>query len=434
LSEREDGLIDIIKPLSVARRSTQEEIELAIGCEKKGPRIFLATIQYSENQKLIDENGKFITVTLPVDMYYHQILICGKTGSGKTVAAKYFAQYFVEELEGAVLAVNVKGDDLLKMYLASKSNSEEIKKEWDDLGLSSHGVRNFVVYYPPFTSIPKGVDENYCEKITMNTNEIDPNALTGLLQNISDVAAFSLPNIFRFWKEKKKREDETFSDFVLYFQRGKDDEYTYSTLNERDEEGETKLHYATYQNLVRNLDNAKLFFDNKGAKTLQANDILVKGKMAIINVADYRGIEFGAILLRDILHKIVLQKDEKRNTTPILIIIDEVHQFYNTESSREALGDLDTICRTGRSKQIGIIFSSQNPEDIPRGLEGVINTKIVFNSSERTVKSIGVDLSSVEIESLKKGYAVGTVYGMPHLKVFKVPLALAGVLDQQEGG
>jgi len=50
-----------------------------------------------------------------------------------------------------------------------------------------------------------------------------------------------------------------------------------------------------------------------------------------------------------------------RSKVPILIIIDEVHMFYDTESSREALGALDTICRTGRSQEIGILFSFPEP-------------------------------------------------------------------------
>ena len=63
-------------------------------------------------------------------MFFHQILICGKTGSGKTVASKYLAQFFVEELKkyGAVLAVNVKDIDLLTMDRPSKSVNSSILK------------------------------------------------------------------------------------------------------------------------------------------------------------------------------------------------------------------------------------------------------------------------------------------------------------------
>ncbi len=304
------------------------------------------------------------------------------------------------------------------------------------MGVSPHGVENFVIYHPPTTDLPKGVDKTYGQKITLNVNNIEPKALTGLLLNISDIAAQSLPNIFRYWREvwriEKDTPNATFSDFVTYFQNGKVDRYIYKTLNEREEEGETQLHHSTYTNLLYNLDNARVFFDNEGAKTLEVGDILFPGKMSVIHAAELGGVDFGSILLRDLLRKIVKAKDEKKSTyPPILIIIDEVHQFYKTDSSKEALGDLDTICRTGRSKKIGIIFSSQNPTDIPKGLESVINTKIFFNSNYKVVKSLGLDLSLNEIESLKKGYAIGAIYGMPHLKIFKFPLALAGVINSE---
>lgn len=112
-----------------------------------------------------------------------------------------------------------------------------------------------------------------------------------------------------------------------------------------------------------------------------------------------------------------------------MIIIDEVHQFYNTTASNEALGDLDTICRTGRSQKIGVIFSSQNPTDIPSGLSSVINTKIFFKSDVSAAKSHGVAISSDEMESLKKGFAAVSIHELSQLKILKFPMAFAGVFE-----
>ena len=115
ITNRTDGLIDYIRPQLIARRSNQEEINLALGSENDGPKVFLATVHASKNQLLCDESDNPLTANLPVDMFYHQMLICGKTGSGKTVATKYLAQYFVENLEeiGAVLAIIVKNETFM---------------------------------------------------------------------------------------------------------------------------------------------------------------------------------------------------------------------------------------------------------------------------------------------------------------------------------
>jgi len=172
------------------------------------------------------------------------------------------------------------------------------------------------------------------------------------------------------------------------------------------------------------------FFDNENAETIGATDILVRGKMSVINVAGSRGIQFGSIILRHLLKKIVDIKRTGQSIVPILIIIDEVHQFYNTTSSREALGELDTICRTGRSKEIGVIFSSQNPSDVPRGLSSVINTKIFFKSDTSSARESGLRVSSEEMQSLQKGFAVANIQDLSQLKLLKFPLSYSGVFEK----
>lgn len=438
LTNRSDGYIDFIKPQSIARRSNQAEIDLAIGIRKDGPQIFVATIHSSQNQILRDDNRKLITARLPKDMYYHQIMISGRTGSGKTVAMKYLAQHFVEKMEGAVLAINVKDIDFLTMNRESTTYNEDSKEEWNNLAEKPHGVENCVVYYPSTLSIEsfQGIDYNICKKISLDVKTIEPEALAGLLQGISEAGALNFPNIFRYWQEKKKesknKEDFTFLDFVRYFAKSVNDGRVIQTRNSRGDISEVTIHKGTFDNIQRNLDFVLEFFDNEDSICINETDILTPGKLSIINVAGNKGIEFGSILLRDLLNKIVEAKDQRKSDVPILIIIDEVHRFYNTESSNDALDVLDTICRTGRSKKIGVIFSSQNPTDIPRGLSSVINTKIFFKSDAGAVRSFGLKINDEEMECLKKGYAISYIHEIPLLKVIKFPMSLSGVHEQKE--
>jgi Cdc6-like AAA superfamily ATPase len=436
IQKRTDGLLDYIRPLVSSRRSNQDEVDEAMGNNMVGPTVFPATIHYNQCQLLTDDAGNLITTKLPVDMFFHQMLVCGKTGTGKTVATKYLAQYFVEKHEGAVLAINVKDVDFLKMDQESKTANIEVKQEWDVLNEPSHGIDNFMVYYPANTELKgsKGVTKDIAKKITLNVNEIEPESLTGLLQDISDIGAQHLPGIFRFWKEEylnnHQEEPRTFSAFVQYMIRGEADGRRYQTLNVRGDLGEITLHKGTFDNILRSLDVAQDFFDNEEAESLNETDILVNGKMSVIDVTGENGIQFGSILLRDLIHRIVKAKSEQRSTVPILIIIDEVHMFYNSSASHEALGDLDVICRTGRSQEIGVIFSSQNPNDIPKGLSSVINTKIFFKSDPKSVHSFGINIRDEELENLKKGYAVASIYDLSQLKILKFPLAFAGVFEK----
>jgi DNA helicase HerA-like ATPase len=425
LSSRNDGLITPVLPQSLARRSSQDEIDIAFGGRKKGPLVFPATVHAGKNQLLVDDELNYITVRLPEEIFYHQIQICGKTGSGKTVASKYLAQYFVEEMNGAVLAINVKDTDFLKMDRPSNLHNESISKEWESLNKTAKRIDNYTIYYPSNTSIDslRGVSRDNCVQITLDVQQIEPEALTGLLQNITDIGAQVFPDIFRLWQVN--HEEGTFNEFVEYFANGQENP-TFDALNSRGDTYTITIHKATFNNILRNLSASMEFFDNEDAVSLDYDDILSNGKLSVINVAGDKGIQFGSILLRHLLKRIVSAKSNGDSSVPVLVIIDEVHQFYHTDSSREALGVLDTICRTGRSQEIGVIFSSQNQDDIPKGLSQVINTKIYFRSDGSSKNLFGI--SSDEISSLKAGYAVANIHELPQLRVLKFPLALAGVV------
>ncbi|MFA5303305.1 MAG: helicase HerA-like domain-containing protein [Candidatus Nanoarchaeia archaeon] len=429
ITTREDGLIDFIRPQSLARRSTQEEIDLAIGSNKKGPRVFLATVHSNQNQLLIDEKNNFMTTQLPEDMFFYQLLVCGKTGSGKTVALKYLSQYFVEEMGGAVLAINVKEADLLTMDKPSNIKDITIQKEWKTLNFIPRGLRNFSIYYPASADISsKKINKKLAKPVTLNINEIDPESFTGLLQNITDIGAQNLPNIFSYWKEHEKKDDDKFKDFIDYFNNASNDNCIFKTLNLKGDISEVTLAKSTFNNISRNLDNVSSFFDNDQAVSLSAKDILQPSTFSVIDVVVKNGTQFGAILLRDLLHKIVEEKNSDNNV-PILIMIDEVHTFYNSQSMSNALGDLDTICRTGRSKKIGVVFSSQNPQDLPKGLSSVINTKIFFKTEATSAKLLGMTVNTNEVENLKAGFCVCSIHDVPQIKTIKFPLSLAGVIN-----
>lgn len=437
-SSRTDGLVDVIKPTLIARRSNQDEINEALG-NKDGPKIFPATVFGSSNTKLIDNKGNFIYSGIPIDIYWHQIQITGKTGSGKTVASKYLAQHFIENKiqihdsnesrYGAVLAINVKDKDFLTMNKETSVINYDISAEWESLNIKAGRVENFEVCYHATESqniSGYNLAAEITQEIALDVTTLDPKSLFAIVQNLNENQQQYLPDIFRWWLNKNKnRKDIYFDDFLKHFEEKIDSEDKFPVLNESGRDSTTDLHAQTASAIFRKINSASKYFKTRGddVKSLQASDILKEGKLTVLHVTS--DPDFGAIILRDMLNKIMDAKN-RGNNIPITIIIDEVHQFYKSSNSRQALGDLDTICRVGRSKQIGVIFSTQNEDDLPKGITSVVNTKLYFkNDTLKNSSSYGV--TKREVQSLKAGYGVGLIHGMPELNVFKFPMSKSGV-------
>ncbi len=436
-SQREDGLIDFIKPQSTARLSTQEEIDIALdSSDHFGPTVFPATIYGSRCQKLNDSEGKSIKIKIPQEFYWHQIQISGKTGSGKTVATKYLAQNFIENQIkinsnnrfGCVLAINVKDTDFLKMDIGSISTSQEVLNEWGSLNLRSQGVNNYEIIYSSHKNkseyINNGVTSDFLKAVTLKAKKIKPDSLLGIIENLTELAAQVIPDIFRYWQDNSKS-DDTFQDFIDTFQSSIINNNTFYVKDINGVDSQTNLNPNTAAAIIRRLKDANKYFDSNASNVqeIDADSILEEGKLTVIDVAE--DLSFGSIILRYLLSDIMTKKRNNKNLPPILIIIDEVHQFYNSNASKSALGDLDTICRVGRSLNIGVIFSSQNINDVPAGLSSVVNSKFIFKTDEISKRTFGINAE--EIASMKQGFCICNIHGLPNIKTIKFPLAAAGV-------
>jgi len=433
---RSDGMFNFIKPNDTARRTTQEEID-EVFTSKEGYRVFLATSFLTQNSSLKDDSGRLIYVRIPFDSLYLQTMICGQTGSGKTVAMKYLIEQFLEHEKGAVLAINVKGIDLLTMDQPTTIKKEKLKKqtqeEWDALRFSKDNIGEFSIYVPASKQKHKeGVNRDKVRSITLRTRDLEPNSLLGVLQNITDRAAEALPSIFRYWKERV-REEITFRNFISWFRNRatKENLYIFPTISQAGEESAIPLHPGTCTAILRSLESAIDFFDSQEADCLAIREdhIMVPGKLSVIDLSNKDTIIFGAVLLRHLLSRIYESKAVlgQYSDLPVLIVIDEVHQFYGSSASVQALEELNAIARMGRSERIGVIFASQNPEDLPNGLTSIVNTRIFFRSLGNVGRKFDIKDFSIELSSLENGFAAISSVALPQVRFVKFPISLMGV-------
>jgi uncharacterized protein len=431
-SNRIDGKFDFIKSRDKADLSTNEDIKAALNASDKGPKIMPATVFAGENSLLKGNDGKYLNIKLSDKMFWHQMIICGSTGSGKTVAMKYLAQHFVEEMQGCVIALNVKDDDLLHMEKESEKN-DQIMEEWASMGLDNYpkGIpdMNFQIYHPFGDSydVPRYVDESRVYRITLSVDDIDPESLLGLVrEQMTDIGSRWFPDIFRHWQAIPENNGAQFRDFVNWFD---DDQRQriFPTLDRNNNVSERELPGGSVANISRAIGQAQKFFDVSDSSHANASLFLERGKFSTIDLAGSEdGIEFGSIFLRHILADIKKVKSQFEDL-PVLIIIDETHLFHSPEQgTKAALKYLDNIARTGRSNKIGIVFASQDLNTIPKGLSNIVNTTISFNCPDpNTARKFNIKPD--ELSAFDEGYAVGSFYKLRNLKYIKFPLSGAGI-------
>jgi DNA helicase HerA-like ATPase len=156
---------------------------------------------------------------------------------------------------------------------------------------------------------------------------------------------------------------------------------------------------------------------------------MISGKLSVIDLSNKDTIIFGAVLLRHLLSRIYESKaiGGQYSDVPVLIVIDEVHYFYGSDASVQALEELNAIARMGRSERIGVIFASQNPEDLPNGLTQIVNTRIFFRSLGNVGRKFDIKDFAVELSSLENGFAAISSVALPQVKFVKFPISLMGV-------
>jgi DNA helicase HerA-like ATPase len=384
-----------------------------------------------------------IYVKVPFESLYLQTMICGQTGSGKTVAMKYLIEQFLENEKGAVLALNVKGDDLLTMDQPSEFvNKPDLKlaseEEWKAIQATPPEMKNFAIYVPASKEKPKDtVTQDKVHPITLRTADLEPNSLLAILETGSKVterAGESLPDIFRAWKEQSiSGEIKTFRAFINYFKNfaNKEHNFTFPTLKATGEEGDAPLHQGTCRAIMQTLESVSNFFDSQENKAwaISETNILIPGKLSVIDLSSKDTTVFGAVLLRHLLSRIYDAKTSKSeyNDLPVLIIIDEVHNFFRSGASTKALEELNAVARMGRASRIGVVFASQAPEDLPKGLTAIVNTRIFFRSLGTTGRKFDVKDLSVELSSLSDGYAAMSSVALPQVRFVKFPMSQMGV-------
>ena len=135
-------------------------------------------------------------------------------------------------------------------------------------------------------------------------------------------------------------------------------------------------------------------------------------------------------------HLLRLAREGKFHMNPMLIVVDEAHQFLNkyleNEEGEYPLDSFAIIAKEGRKYALSICIATQRPRDIPEGVLSQMGTMIVhrlINDQDLSVverASGEVDRSSLmQLPSFAPGEAVilGVDFPIPVAVKIEAPLA-----------
>lgn len=99
------------------------------------------------------------------------------------------------------------------------------------------------------------------------------------------------------------------------------------------------------------------------------------------------------------------KKSSGPTTRPAVVVLDEAHRFFPSEGTSaeevELLADfIARIARLGRSRGMGIVFSTHSPKDVHKIVIQLTNTKVIFRSVREYLEMLDVPQEYVRILEL----------------------------------
>ncbi len=194
--------------------------------------------------------------------------------------------------------------------------------------------------------------------------------------------------------------------------------YLYRSLQERFEEilKVMKLHRRTLENIERTLnfiasaDEVDVRIEGNVIGVPPAGRIMENYRGPVIVDLDYaalRGAHFLVLNLiaYEILREVYAWKKSAGATTPTLMILDEAHRFFPSEGTSreevEMLADfIARIARLGRSRGLGLIFSTHSPKDVHKIVIQLTNTKVILRSEREFLEMLDVSREYLRLMEL----------------------------------
>ncbi|WP_163998191.1 ATP-binding protein [Pyxidicoccus caerfyrddinensis] len=126
--------------------------------------------------------------------------------------------------------------------------------------------------------------------------------------------------------------------------------------------------------------------------------MLTPGRVSVIDLSDTDSPQLNNLVIADILRGLQetqearYQKanDNEQAVTPVLIIIEEAHEFLSASRITQMpvlFEQVARIAKRGRKRWLGLVFVTQLPQHLPNEVLGLLNNFIIHKITDSTVIS-----------------------------------------------
>jgi len=139
-------------------------------------------------------------------------------------------------------------------------------------------------------------------------------------------------------------------------------------------------------------------FDVKASPGVDYGSMLAAGRVSVIDLSDTDSPQLNNLVIADILRGLQETQEaryQKANAqgqpvTPVLIIIEEAHEFLSASriSQMPVLFEhIARIAKRGRKRWLGLVFVTQLPQHLPNEVLGLLNNFIIHKITDGSVIS-----------------------------------------------
>jgi DNA helicase HerA-like ATPase len=169
---------------------------------------------------------------------------------------------------------------------------------------------------------------------------------------------------------------------------------------------------------ISRLSRIKVFdLPESQGRPLNYKELLVPGRVSIIDLSDSGASELNNIVIADLLRGVqevqdrlyhereeLLQRGQlAKDLVRTLVVVEEAHEFLSSERVEKMpilFEQVARIAKRGRKRWLGLVFVTQLPQHLPRQVFGLVNSYVlhkitdpqVINTLQRTVSGIDESL------------------------------------------